>query len=164
MKYSYMFKSIKVAVLNTYKKVHFVPIILTFAIVFINKYILKDIDINFDTEKISTYLNGLSILSTFFIFSIQGINFKYVNEKFNKKKLKKNIFKGTQYEVTEANELRYTCYSLSVISFILIFLIYIFLYSGALIKYIDIIFLFTIIYIFNALIFTLSIWNATNTK
>lgn len=165
MKYSLMFGSIKNALKNTYMPVHIAPVIITCVLFLINKFILKSNVASFDTDNIADYLNGLSILSTFFIFSIQGINFKYINETYTSKKNKKRFFKRNEYNtVTTANELRLTCYSLSVISFALIFLVYILLYLQLFKNIIGWLFLFTIIYIFNALIFTLSIWNTTNTK
>lgn len=150
-----IFKSVFKIFINSKKDIHVISIILWLILIAIN-YKYKIIS---NSDK-SSILSGISILSSFFLLTLQNINFKLLNINFTEIiTISKNNNGST--ENRESVVIRCTIFSLAIMTFLLIG--FCFLLNIFDIEYVYILIL-AIIYLFLGIIYTVVLWNYCASK
>ena len=105
---------------------------------------------------IETTLNGVAIISAFFLLTLSNMNFVYLNENFTKA-----IKVSRRKEIPESVHIRSTIFSLAISSIFLTAVCFMLNLFG-----IDILFplIWLILYLFIGIIYTLILWNLFASK
>ncbi len=139
--------SIKKMFFNSQKSIHLISWILSIIIIFIFSFFSECLNSNLGDEV----LTGTSILASFFLLTLQNIDYEFLNKHFNKQVK----VLGTKYN-KESVVIRSTVFSLAVSVFVLTAICFI-LY----ILKINIIYtlVLLIVYLFVSIIYSVILWN-----
>lgn len=142
-----MINSVYKMYFNSRKRLHLF-MILTTVIIF---SAIRFFNVTINPNYIDTTLNGIAIISAFFLLTLSNMNFSYLNENF-----KKTIKISRRKEIPESVHIRSTIFSLAISSILLTALCFI-------LNLFEIDFLFFLIwlllYLFLGIIYTLILWN-----
>lgn len=138
--------------LNSRKNIHLVILMIWVLIDLLIYFFEVDICI----DKQLSILDGISVLTSFFLLAVQCINFKTINEKFTR-----NIKITANMENKESVIIRCSIISLVIVNFILIGICYILSIFN--INFIYLLIL-SIVYLFFSIIYTIVLWNYTLSK
>jgi len=138
--------------LNAKKNIHLT--VFLFAIIICLCFHFSDIEI--EPNKLISVLDGISVLASFFLLALQCINFKTINERFTT-----NIKISKYKENNEAVVIRCSLISLTIVNFTIIGICYIFALFNKNFIYLLI---WSILYLFFSIIYTIILWNYTLSK
>ncbi|MDF9824488.1 putative neutral ceramidase superfamily lipid hydrolase [Breznakia sp. PF5-3] len=143
-------KKIRQIFTESYKSIHFIPWIISILIFVIFFLIKNDAIIKNITDNYLEILNAISILSTFFLFGMENIDFKKMLKKLSVQRKTKGIF------ITEGTSLINTYYSFLLIQVFLISVQYLlFLFS----IYFVFLLILTIMYMIIGFLFVILSWH-----
>ena len=138
--------------LNAKKNIHLM--VFFFAIIICLCFYFSNIDI--EPNKLISILDGISVLTSFFLLALQCINFKTINERFTT-----NVKISKYKENNEAVVIRCSLISLTIVNFTIIGTCYIFALFNINFIYLLI---WSILYLFFSIIYTIILWNYTLSK
>lgn len=148
-----MLRNIFKVFLNSKKRIHVFSIGLSFLIIIL----LKLLRINMIDKTLQlNVLTGVSLLASFFLLTLQNIDYKYLNSHFD------NEIKITKTKMNkESVVVRNTIFSLSIVCFSITgigFILYLF-HSN-----LTYILVLLIVYLFVGIIYTMILWNYFSSK